>query len=107
MGAFPKGMHELKKRNLIDVIINRINENKPFLGICLGMQLLFEESYEFEVSKGLGIFQDKVTNRKDHLKNSELKNSIKIPHMGWNNLTNSTGRCLYIKDKYFKENTFF
>jgi glutamine amidotransferase len=77
VGAFKTAMDELKKRGLIQPIKASIKEGKPFLGICLGLQLLFSESEEGKKIKGLDIIEGKVKRFKE-------KNGIKIPHMGWN-----------------------
>ena len=70
VGSFPEAIKKLKKLDLINPINDFIKENKPFMGICLGMQLLFDESEEFEFSSGLGIIKGKVkkllTKKKTH-----------------------------------------
>lgn len=86
VGAFDDAMQELKKRGLIAAINACIKSKKPFLGICLGMQLLFEASEEARVSKGLGILKGKV-------KKFERKKSLKVPHMGWNQLKLNNNSC--------------
>ena len=75
VGAFPDAMKQLKERNLIEAIRD-ITKEKPLLGICLGMQILFERGYEFEETEGLGLIEGSV----------ELIEApgLKIPHMGWN-----------------------
>ena len=77
VGAFPFAMHMLQETKIIDVLKKQV-QSKPLLGICLGMQMLFEESTEFEVTKGLGFIPGKV----DYMQVAPLK----IPHMGWNAL---------------------
>ncbi|MDP6685704.1 MAG: imidazole glycerol phosphate synthase subunit HisH [Candidatus Omnitrophota bacterium] len=77
VGAFKKAMEELKKRGLVDAIIKSIESDKPFLGICLGLQLLFSESEEGKGVRGLDVFKGKV-------KRFEPAKGLKIPHMGWN-----------------------
>ncbi|MDF2686371.1 MAG: hisH [Clostridia bacterium] len=77
VGAFPDAVRSFKERKLFELIKEQALL-KPFLGICLGMQLLFEKSYEFEECKGLGLIEGYV----DKIKFDGLK----IPHMGWNNL---------------------
>jgi len=79
VGAFDDAMVELEKRGLIPEIKKQIQGKKAFLGICLGMQLLFEESQEAQVKKGLGILKGKVK-RFNHAA------GLKVPHMGWNQL---------------------
>ncbi|MCH2390320.1 MAG: imidazole glycerol phosphate synthase subunit HisH, partial [Nitrospinales bacterium] len=84
VGAFKDCMANLKKLKLVDPIRKFIDEGKPFLGICLGLQVLFEESEEYGPVAGLGILPGKVVKFPDG--SSETKNGqpIKIPHMGWN-----------------------
>ena len=60
VGAFSHGMGSLKKYNLIDTIKEYVKTNKPFMGVCLGMQMLFEESEEFGRTLGLGLISGKV-----------------------------------------------
>lgn len=78
VGAFPDAMEQLKKQEL-DLLLQQEGKRKPLLGICLGMQLLFEESSEYGTTKGLGLIPGKV-------RAIEAK-GLKIPHMGWNDLT--------------------
>ncbi len=78
VGAFPDCMRNLEQYNLIEAVHRSIRSGKPFLGICLGLQLLFTESEEFGISKGLDIIKGRVIRFK--LQDSTLK----IPHMGWN-----------------------
>lgn len=77
VGAFPKAMENLKKSNLDEILKEEVKSGKPLLGICLGMQLLFESSDEVTYTKGLGFI-------KGHVKKFEINE--KIPHMGWNDL---------------------
>ncbi|MCX8026760.1 MAG: imidazole glycerol phosphate synthase subunit HisH [Thermodesulfovibrionales bacterium] len=76
VGAFKDCIDNLKRFGIIDSIIKSIEAGKPFLGICLGLQSLFEESEEFGSSEGLGIFKGKVVRFKEM--------GLKVPHMGWN-----------------------
>jgi glutamine amidotransferase len=76
-GAFAYAMEELEKTGLIEVIREE-TAKKPLLGICVGMQMLFEDSYEFTHSKGLGFLAGEI--------NKIPENGLKIPHMGWNSL---------------------
>jgi len=78
VGAFPDCMRNLEEFGLIDVVQETIRSGKPFLGICLGLQLLFTESEEFGLSKGLGVIPGKVVRFRPK------DPSLKIPHMGWN-----------------------
>ncbi len=77
VGAFPAAMSMLEKSGLVDTIKEEAIK-KPFLGICLGMQLIFEKGYEFEECDGLGLISGSV-------RKMEEKDLI-IPHMGWNKL---------------------
>ena len=78
VGAFPEAMHRLHASGLVSIICEQA-QKKPLLGICLGMQMVFERSYEFEETQGLGLIPGQV-----RLINS---GGLKIPHMGWNDLT--------------------
>ncbi|ADU26974.1 imidazole glycerol phosphate synthase subunit HisH [Ethanoligenens harbinense] len=77
VGAFPDAMRELEKTGLVGTIRAQA-QKKPLLGICLGMQILFETGFEFEECKGLGLIEGEV----DKIPAGDLK----IPHMGWNSL---------------------
>lgn len=83
-GAFGFGMDQLRKRRLIDSIYNYVKEKKPFLGICLGMQLLMTESYEFGHHEGLNLIEGSVVPFEPV--NKVKKKDYKIPHIGWNQL---------------------
>ena len=80
VGAFGYAMEKLHKYNLVDVIREVVKREIPFLGICLGLQLLFETSDETPGVQGLGILKGKIKRIPD---NGELK----IPHIGWNSLS--------------------
>lgn len=75
VGAFYRGMDNLKQADLIYVIRKVIEENRPFLGICLGLQLLFSQSEEHGSTEGLDIIKGTVR---------KFEGDVKIPHMGWN-----------------------
>lgn len=79
VGAFGSAMAEIKKRGMAGTIISAAKSGKPFIGICAGMQLLFEESEESPGVSGLGILRGKVL-----LFPSDK--GLKIPHMGWNSI---------------------
>ena len=78
VGAFGDCMDNLQRRGLVPVILEALSSGKPFLGICLGLQLLFEGSEEAPGVPGLGFFDGQVEKIKAP--------GLKIPHMGWNNL---------------------
>ena len=81
VGAFGNAIKHLEKYNLHKTILEYAKLDKPLLGICVGMQILFTVSYELGVHKGLGLLEGEV------IKISNKKNKeIKIPHMGWNEL---------------------
>ena len=79
VGAFGDAMEKLKERHLDDVIRKVTEKGTPFLGICLGLQLLFERSDEAKGVEGLGILKGEILRIPD-------KEGLKIPHMGWNSL---------------------
>ena len=80
-GAMPDCMRELDARNLREAVINAA-KNKPFLGICIGMQLLFDHSEEGDTA-GLGLFKGNVKRFDDKLADNSGE-KLKVPHMGWN-----------------------
>ncbi len=79
VGSFGESMANLHRFGLVSVIQDMIKEGKPFLGICLGLQLLFESSEESPGVDGLGILRGKI-------KKIPPAQGLKIPHMGWNSL---------------------
>ena len=83
VGAFRDAIGNLEKYGLKETLISEAKKGKTFLGICLGMQMLFEKSYEYGEYEGLGLINGTVEEIKKYIsKNSDLK----IPHMGWNSL---------------------
>ena len=86
VGAFKDCMANLNKLKLIDPIRKFIDGGKPFLGICLGLQVLFEESEEYGPVAGLGILPGKVVKFIDGSSDAKNGSLIKIPHMGWNEI---------------------
>ena len=81
VGAFGKGVENLRKIGIFDMLKNRIEEGVPFLGICLGLQLLFTEGTEHGSFKGFGLISGKVI---------RFPSSVKVPHMGWNQVAYKT-----------------
>lgn len=77
VGAFEDAMTELRRRELVEPIREAIEQGKPFLGICLGLQLLFDVGYEGGRFDGLGILAGEVVR-------FDLPREYKVPHMGWN-----------------------
>lgn len=95
VGAFGDAMKKLEASGLIPVIKEDAKSGKPLLGICLGMQLLFEKSFEYGEHNGLGLIRGEVRPLK-----SIVPTEAKIPHIGWNNLkfTKKSELLKYIKD---------
>jgi len=79
VGGFKVAMDSLNNLNLVDAILKFSHSKKPIIGICLGMQLLFEKSYEFGQHRGLGLIKGSVLKFDNDL-------SLKVPHMGWNKI---------------------
>ncbi len=86
VGAFGDCMANLDRYGLIDSIRQAIESGKPFLGICLGLQLLFTESEEFGVHEGLGVIPGKVRRFAFEISGRNGQTTLKIPHMGWNEI---------------------
>ena len=122
VGAFKDCMQELKNLDLIDATVNAIKNGKPYLGICLGLQILFSESEEFGKCSGLDIFRGKVvkfefggTSQESGIKESGQETNasplphdpelltLKIPQMGWNVINIRKDNPLYegIPDKSY------
>ena len=89
VGAFPDCMRNLREYGLIEAVLKSISSGKPFLGICLGLQLLFTESEEFGISKGLDIIKGRVVRFKgpEFDNRQSATNILKVPHMGWNSIS--------------------
>ena len=81
VGAFPDAMETIKRLGLDKVIKEETKNGKYLLGICLGMQMLFEKGYEGIEKNGLGLLKGSIVKMKD-----DKERNIKIPHIGWNNL---------------------
>jgi glutamine amidotransferase len=86
VGAFGDGMASLRARGLIEPLLRQVENGKPLLGICLGMQLLFEESEEMGRHRGLGLLPGRVVRFPD--------GALKVPHVGWNRLDAPQGELL-------------
>ena len=97
VGAFPMCMENLTGLNLVDSLLKFVDSGRPFLGICLGLQLLFDESEEFGRHEGLKVVPGKVRAfRKDM--------GLKIPHMGWNQVKFSKDTPIF---KGIEDNSYF
>ncbi len=104
-GSFHKAMYRLNKDRLTNAIKTFIEYEKPFLGICLGMQLLFSKSYEFVKTDGIGVLEGDVVNIKS------LDKILKVPHVGMNylNLKKNQKKSkidLFEKKKYYFNHSF-
>jgi glutamine amidotransferase len=84
VGAFRDCMHSLEQAGFVDPILRIINEGRPFLGICVGMQLLFTDSVEFGLYKGLNVIPGHVLRFPEDMTVAAEK--LKVPQMGWNQL---------------------
>ena len=80
VGAFADAIAELRRRDLVAPVREAIDSGKPFLGICLGLQMLFERSYEDGCHEGLGVLRGEVVR-------FNVPPEYKVPHMGWNELS--------------------
>ena len=81
VGAFEMAMQKLENSGMKETLLDEVKKGKYLLGICLGMQMLFEKSYEYGVHKGLGLISGKVCPLL-----GDIDEELKIPHMGWNSL---------------------
>ena len=87
VGAFADARAELERRGLVETVVKHIRDGKKFLGICLGLQLLFERSFEDGQHTGLGILAGDVVRFET--------DDLKIPHIGWNTLDMTPGVALF------------
>ena len=100
VGAFGDAAEKLRENGLDQVVISEARSGKPLMGICLGMQLLFEEGEEYGIHPGLGLVPGRVVSMK-----GVVPSDYKIPHIGWNHLIfpeNRGGRCSSEKSPIFK-----
>ena len=98
VGAFEDAINKLRSSGLADVIIEEAKNGKPILGICLGMQLLFDKSYEYGEFEGLGLIKGEICPLE-----GDIDKSLKIPHMGWNKLIFKADNPIF---KYISENDY-
>ena len=97
VGSFGDAMASMKERGLVDVVKEAALSGKPFLGICLGLQLLFESSEESPGAQGLGIFKGKIVTIPKNM-------GLKVPHIGWNSIEPCQNGGIFSgieKDSYF------
>jgi imidazole glycerol-phosphate synthase subunit HisH len=83
VGAFSDAMKNLEELELLDPILKGVANGKPFFGICLGLQLLFTESEEFGLTRGLGLIEGRVTRFNNVNRDGETR---KVPYIGWNQI---------------------
>lgn len=88
VGAFGAAVRELRSRDLWDAVLGRIRSGAPYLGLCLGLQLLFERSQESPDERGFAVVPGTV---------KRFTGSLKVPHMGWNTLKLSKKNCPLLK----------
>ncbi len=81
VGAFRDAVHKLRESGLDKTVIDEAQKGKPLMGICLGMQMLFEKSFEYGEWEGLGLLKGEIVPLKGY-----IPEELKIPHMGWNKL---------------------
>jgi glutamine amidotransferase len=88
VGAFGAGMNAVRARGLEPAVHEVVHKGIPFLGICVGMQFIFDESNEMGVHKGLGLLPGKVRRFPNHMPATDGNNNkpLKVPHIGWNQL---------------------
>ena len=98
VGAFGDAINKLRSTGLVDTIKEEAEKGKPFLGICLGMQLLFEKGYEYGVHDGLGFLKGNVVPLE-----GEIPAELNVPHMGWNGLDFKCDSPIF---KYINEGDF-
>lgn len=107
VGAFGDAVRKLRESGLFEVVIEEAQKGKPLMGICLGMQMLFDKSYEYGEYEGLGLIEGEIVPLK-----GEIPQNLDIPHMGWNALKFHNGKselfkyinegdCVYFVHSYF------
>lgn len=102
VGAFPHAINKLSELNLLDFLLSYQKSERPILGICLGMQLLLEESCEFCNTKGLGLCEGTITKL-----TTNSNQPIKLPNVGWYSLSKSLERPHWILDNISVDDRFY
>ncbi len=102
VGAFADAIRKLEESGLAEIIKKEAAGGKPLLGICLGMQLLFEKSFEYGEHKGLGIIKGEIASIEEDL-SPEGREKLKVPHIGWNSLSLIGDDALF---KYIKNGDY-
>lgn len=103
VGAFEDAIAKLRATGLVEAILEETEKGKPLLGICLGMQLLFETSYEYGEHKGLGLIPGEIASIEADLPARPFGEKLKVPHIGWNSLHLKNEDPLF---KYIKEGDY-
>ncbi|MFH1369642.1 MAG: imidazole glycerol phosphate synthase subunit HisH [Elusimicrobiota bacterium] len=98
VGSFGPAIKNLKRAGIDDTILEAVGKGRPFLGLCLGFQLLFDASSEDGLHKGLGIIPGKVV---------KFRTKLKVPHMGWNSIRYPRGKARPLMFDGIPENSFF
>lgn len=106
VGAFSDAAKKLRDSGLDEVIKAEVKKGKKIMGICLGMQMLFEESYEYGIHQGLGLLKGRIVPMENY-----IPSHLKIPHIGWNGLNIKResrllryvceGECVYFVHSYY------
>lgn len=104
VGAFPVAMDNLSKLGLINPLIEFANNGNPVLGICLGMQMLFDESEEKGITPGLGLLKGSIQKIPS---TSKSKPIVKVPHVGWNDLIINNHQSKIIKRVDSADSVYF
>jgi glutamine amidotransferase len=95
VGAFAACMRELTSTGLVDFILERVKQGTPLLGVCVGMQMLFEDSSEFGLTRGLGLLRGSVR---------RFSGELNVPHVGWNQVSENSKDVLFAD---IPNNSFF
>jgi imidazole glycerol-phosphate synthase subunit HisH len=103
VGAFENAIDLLKKKGLFDIILNEVSKQKPLIGICLGMQMLFTKSFEMGEHHGLNLIEGNIEKID---KKSKIKN-VKVPHISWSNIIFENKENLKKEQLVLNERSFY